>query len=136
MHANSAQLHFRRQLHTHMKFRMARQKRDDCSQRATGLVVLLRESGCTGPYFGTPSPSWPASTCLAVGLALCGTASVTCTHIRTHTHRHTQSTLSPYQKRKAALFAQTVSCSNFRYEQLVFGPVRGIFTLLMSPERS
>lgn len=78
-----------------MKYRMARQKRDDCSHRATGLGVLLRESGCTGPYFGTPSPSRPASTCLAVGLALCDTASVTCSHIRTHTHTDIRKALYP-----------------------------------------
>lgn len=114
--------------YTHMKYRMARQRRDDCSQCATGLVVLLENPGALGLILAPlhpPGLPQPASLCLVWHCFCCA-----------HTHKHTQSTLSPYQKRKAALFAQTVSCSNFRCEQLVFRPARGIFTLLMSPERS
>ena len=115
---------------THTEYGMVGQKRDDCSQLAMGLVVLLENPGALGlillPLHSISLPQ-PASLwgCLCVVLLL----------FHTHTHTHTQTALSPYQKRKAALFAQTVSCSNFRCEQLVFRPARGIFTLLMSPEK-
>lgn len=85
---DASPLYGRKQLHTHIQDKTEGQKRDDCSQHATGLVVLFRESGCTGPYFVTPSPSLPASTCLALGLSLCGTPlpPPLYTHTLTHTH--------------------------------------------------
>lgn len=124
--------HTRTQTHTKTESRvqrMAGQKRDDCSQCAMGLVALLEKSGCIGPYFSTPSFHQPALTCLAARLSLCGTASA----LPSLTHRHTTRALSSYQKRKAALFAQTVSCSNFRCEQLVFRPCEGDFHTELVP---
>lgn len=41
------------------------------------------------PYFGTPSLSSPASTCLALGPSLCATASVPHTDTHKHTRAHT-----------------------------------------------
>lgn len=121
LHSYHPPTRLRRQLHTHtQKYTKATQKRDDCSQCATGLAVLFENLGALGLILAPRHPL-----CLPQPASLQGCPCVAL--LLFHTHTHTQSTLSPYQKRKASLFAQTVSCSNFRCEQLVLG-LRGGFS--------
>lgn len=104
--------------------------KDSCSHREqphkrgpigfnTLVDLYSRESGCC---LSVP----PLLLCLDLPRSQ-GCPCVLLSRTQKHTRKFAKC-LVPYQRRKAALFAQTVSCSNFRCERLVFRPCEGDFS--------
>lgn len=104
--------------HTNTRYRMVGQKRDNCSQCATGLAVLLENPGGLGLIL-LPLHSL----CLPQPASMQGCPRVA--QLLFHTHAH-KKTFIPYQKRKAAL---SLLKQSHIATSAVFRPVKGTVTL-------